>query len=104
MGEDHRKNQNNRNNRNRKHGQKNQNASKKEQKDKKNHMHYQIQNSKETNSVELKYTGMDGAVDKTKLNIYKDGTDEEFLKLIKEFQNYVETYEIWNNEHATHTI
>jgi hypothetical protein len=47
---------------------------------------------------------MDGAVDITKLNIYEDGTDEEFLKLIKEFQNCVETYEIWNDEHAAHTI
>jgi hypothetical protein len=64
MREDHRKNQNNRNNRNRKHGQKNQNASNKEQKDKKVPMRYQIRNSKETNTVELKYTDMDGAVDK----------------------------------------
>jgi hypothetical protein len=67
-------------------------------------MRYQIQNSKETNTVELKCTDLDGAVDKTKLNIYEDGTDEEFLKLLKEFHNYVSTYEIWNDEHASHTI
>jgi hypothetical protein len=48
-------------------------------------MYYQIRNSKDTNSVELKYTDMDGSVDKTKLNVYEDGSDEEFLKLIKEF-------------------
>jgi hypothetical protein len=47
---------------------------------------------------------MDGSVDKTKLNVYEDGTDEEFLKLIKEFQNYVDTYEIWNDKHAAHTV
>lgn len=67
-------------------------------------MHYQIRNFKETNTVELKKTDMDGSVDKTKLNVYEDGTDEEFLKLVKEFQNYVETYKICGNEHATHTI
>jgi hypothetical protein len=67
-------------------------------------MRYQIRKSKETNTVELKRTDLDGAVDKTKLNIYEDGTDEEFLKLVKEFQNYVSTYEIWNDEHASHTV
>jgi hypothetical protein len=45
-----------------------------------------IRNSKETNTVELKYTDKDGAVDKTKLNVYKDGNDEEFLKLIEDFK------------------
>jgi hypothetical protein len=67
-------------------------------------MHHQIRNSKETSMVELKYTDLDGAVDKTKLNIYEDGTDEEFLNLVKVFQNYISTYKIWNDEHATHTI
>jgi hypothetical protein len=61
-------------------------------------------NSKELNSAELKYTDMDGAVDKTKLNIYKDGSNEDFLKLIKEFCNYIETYDIWQDEHAALTI
>jgi hypothetical protein len=57
-------------------------------------MCYQIRNSKETNTVELKYTDMDGAVDKTKLSIYEDGSDEKFLKLVKEFQNYINTYNV----------
>ncbi len=54
--------------------------------------------------VELKYTDMDGAVDKTKLNIFEDGPDEEFLKLVKEVQNYIETFDIWQDENAAHTI
>ena len=67
-------------------------------------MRYQIRYSKDANSVELKYTDMDGSVDKTKLNVYEDGSDEEFLKLVKEFNNYVKTYDIWTDEHAAHTI
>jgi hypothetical protein len=67
-------------------------------------MRYHISKSKEANTVELKYTDHDGAVDKTKLNVYEDGSDKEFLKLVKEFQNYIETYNIWQDEHAAHTI
>jgi len=69
-------------------------------------MKYQIRNSKETETVELKYTDIDGQVDKTKLHIYENGSDEELLKLIKEFKNYVDTYDIWNarNQNAAHTV
>jgi hypothetical protein len=67
-------------------------------------MCYQIQNSKEIITVELKYTDMVGAVDKTKLNIYEDGSDEEFLKLVKEFQNYINTHNVWQDEYAAHII
>ncbi len=66
-------------------------------------MRYQIQKSKETNSVEFK-SNVDGSVEKTKMNVYKDGNDEEYLKLIKEFQNYIETYGIWDEENAARTI
>ncbi len=45
-------------------------------------MRYHISKSKEANTVELKYTDMEGAVDKTKLNVYEDGSDKEFLKLV----------------------
>jgi len=99
-------NQNNRNNRrtnrngrNRNHGQRNPRAENKEQKDKKVPMRYQPRSSKETSSVEFKHE-IDGNTEKTKLNIYEDGYDEDFLKLIKEFQNYIETYGIWNQENA----
>jgi hypothetical protein len=69
-------------------------------------MKYQIRNSKETETVELKYTDIDGQVDKTKLHIYENGSDEELLKLIKEFKNYVDTYDIWNarNQNAVHSL
>jgi len=56
------------------------------------------------NSVELKYTDRDGSIDKTKLNIFEDGSDEEFLKLVKEFTNYVDTCNIWEDEHVANTI
>jgi hypothetical protein len=62
-------------------------------------MRYQVSNSKETNSVELKNT-VDGIVEKTKLSIYEDGSDETCLKMIKEFQNYVNTYNIRDEENA----
>jgi hypothetical protein len=59
---------------------------------------------KEADTDKLKYTDIDGSVDKTKLCIYENGSDEEFLKLIKEFKNYVETYNIWNAPNASHSI
>ena len=99
-----RNSRNYRNGRNKQNSSRNQRSTNKEQNDKKVPMRYQIRNSKETNTVELKYTDMDGAVDKTKLSIYEDGSDEEFLKLVKEFQNYINTYNVWEDEHATHTI
>ncbi len=43
-------------------------------------MQNQIQNSKETNSVEFKYN-IDGTVEKNKLNVYEDGNDEAFLNM-----------------------
>ena len=38
------------------------------------------------------------------MNVYEDNNDEEFLKLMKEFQNYVSTYSIWEEENAARTI
>jgi len=100
------RNRNHRNNRrgkNKSNGQRNQQNETKDPKDKKVPMRYQIQKSKETNSVEFK-SNVDGSVEKTKMNVYKDGNDEEYLKLIKEFQNYIETYGIWDEENAARTI
>jgi hypothetical protein len=99
----HRNNQNNRNNRNKKQGQRNQRANDKGPKDRKVPMRYQVQNSKETSSVKFKYN-VDGAAEKTKLSVYKDGGDESFLKMIKEFHNYTDTYEIWDDNNATQTV
>jgi hypothetical protein len=49
-------------------------------------MRYQVQNTKEMSSVKFKFN-LDGLVKKTKKSVYEDGNDEEYLKLIKEFQN-----------------
>ncbi len=50
-------------------------------------MWYEIWNSKETRTIELKYTDVDRSVDKTKFHVYEDSSDEEFVKLVKEFTN-----------------
>jgi len=104
MTQNNKNNSNNRNNRNRnkKNGRK-QRTEEKEQKDKKVPMKYQVSNSKEANSVELKNT-VYGIVEKTKLSIYEDGSDEAYLKMIKEFKNYVSTYNIWDEENAARTV
>ncbi len=54
---------NNRNNTNKQNGQRNQCNHNREQRDKTVPMHYQIRNLKETDTVELKYTNLDGLVD-----------------------------------------
>jgi hypothetical protein len=105
MSQHNKNNQNGRNSqnsRNKKTGQK-QRTKEKEQKDKKVPMWYQAQNSKETNSVEFKFT-VDGTVEMTKLSIYEDGSDEAILKMIKEFQNYIETYNLWDEDNAARTV
>jgi hypothetical protein len=106
MNQNQHRNHNNRNQRNgrgKPNGQCNQRNENKDPKDKKVPMRYQIRNSKETRSVEFKYT-IDGTVEKTSMSVYEDGNDEEFLKLLKEFQNYVNTYDIWEGENAARTI
>jgi hypothetical protein len=99
----HRRNNKNHRNGKKQNGQRNQRISKKELKDKKVPMRYQVQNTKETNSVEFKCT-VDGTVEKTKLSVYEDGSDESFLKMVKEFLNYVGTYELWEDENAARTV
>ncbi len=100
-------NQNNRKNRNsknnRQNGQRIQRTENEDQKVRRVPMRYQIRNSKETETVELKYTDIDGSVDKTKFHIYKNGSDDVFLEQIKQFQNYIDTYEIWGDDNAAHT-
>jgi hypothetical protein len=66
-------------------------------------MKYQPQNSKDSGSVEFKYE-IDGVTERTKINVYEDRNDEEYLKMVKEFQNYLETFEIWENENAARII
>jgi hypothetical protein len=104
MTQNNKNNPNNQNNqnRNKKNGQK-QRTEEKEQKDKKVPMRCQIQHLKKTNSVKFKFT-VDGTVEKMKLSVYKDGSDEAFLKMMKEFLNYVETHGIWDEENAARTV
>jgi hypothetical protein len=94
---------NNRNGQNKQNGQRNQQIEDNESKDKEVPMRYEIRNSKETSSVKLKYD-VDGTVEKTKVNMYKDGNNDECLKMMKEFRNYVMPYEIWENENAACTV
>ena len=96
-------NQNKRNNKNKQNGQRNQRNEDKEQSNKKVPMKYQVQKSKDASSVEFKYE-IDGIMERTKINIYEDGNDEEYLRMIKEFQNYLETFEIWDNENAARIV
>lgn len=103
-------NQSNRNNRNNWNGKNEENGQRqrteeKEKNSKKVPMWYKIQNSKDTskNSVEFKYE-LDGAMEKTKVNINGDGSDEEYLKMIKEFSNYLETFEMWEKKYAARII
>jgi hypothetical protein len=100
-------NQNNRNNNNRngKSRQNNQNrqAEEKESMDKKAPMQYQIRKTKETKEVEFKCE-IDGVMERTKINVYEDGNDEEYLNMIKDFQNYLETFEIWANANAARIV
>jgi len=65
-------------------------------------MQYQTQRMKEMKEVEFKYK-IDGVTERAKINVYEEG-NEEYLKVIKEFQNYLETFEIWDNTNAPHII
>jgi len=66
-------------------------------------MQYQIRKMKETKEVEFKYE-IDGVTERTKISIYEDGNDKEFLKMIKELQHYLETFEVWDNANAARII
>jgi hypothetical protein len=102
----HQNNWNNKNNQNRqthKNGLCNQHTKGKERKDNKVPMRYQTHTFKDTNVFQLKYD-IDGTVEKTTLTVYEDRSDEAFLKMFKKFQNYVNTYKIWNEENAARTV
>jgi hypothetical protein len=75
----HKNNRNHRNGRNKQNGQRNQRNEDKEQNNQEVPMKYQIRNLKDAGSVEFKYE-IDGITERTKINIYEDGNDEEYLK------------------------
>jgi hypothetical protein len=55
---------------------------------------YETRKVKDPPTVELKYTVNNRTV-KENMVVYKDRTPEEILKLVKEFQNLINTYNIW---------
>jgi hypothetical protein len=103
-----RDNNNNSGNRNRKNGNsqgngrrsRNQNLKHekpKESKDDNKHvpLKYETWKAKDPPTVELKYT-VDNRIIKENMVVFKDGTPEEILKLVRKFQNLVETYNLWH--------
>jgi hypothetical protein len=62
-------------------------------------MKYKVKQAKTLETIELKYE-VDDASEKVKLPIFEDGTDEQFLKLVKEFSNMITTYELWNKPYG----
>jgi NAD-dependent SIR2 family protein deacetylase len=55
---------------------------------------YKMRKVKDPPTAELKYT-VNGKTIKENMVVYEDGTPEEILKLVKEFQNLIETYDLW---------
>jgi hypothetical protein len=101
--------QENNNNRNKNHNgrggggrQRNRNNQKDHQKSKENKednrhvpLKYETRKSKDPPTVELKYT-VDNRTIKENMVVFEDGTPEEMLKLVREFQNLVDTYDLWH--------
>jgi hypothetical protein len=55
-------------------------------------MRYEAKAAKASETIDLKLEN-DSMNEKVKLTVFEDGTDEQFLKSIKEFRNMIETYE-----------
>ena len=56
---------------------------------------YEPRKTKDPPTVELKYN-MNTRVCKESLIVFEDGSPEECLKLVKEFKNVIETYNLWS--------
>jgi hypothetical protein len=54
---------------------------------------------KELKTIKLKYEDIDGRTDKVSFHVFKDGSDEQFLYLVKEFKNTVYTYDLREKQH-----
>jgi hypothetical protein len=93
----------NQSNRTQKKGHHPKNSKQKDQKEKETNkkvpMRYESKQMKTLETIELKLE-INETVEKVKLVIFEDGNDEQFLKLIKEFRNMLETYELWNQENG----
>jgi hypothetical protein len=66
-------------------------------------MRYKSKQSKTTTTVLLKFK-INGKEEKVQLTVFDEGPDEQFLKLIKEFKNLIETYDLWNGEGAAASV
>jgi hypothetical protein len=55
-------------------------------------MKYETKAAKASETIDLKLE-IDSMNEKVKLTIFEDGTDEQFLKLIKEFRNMIKSVE-----------
>jgi hypothetical protein len=60
-------------------------------------MKYESKQSKMTTSVLLKFK-INGKEEKVQLTMFDEGPDKQFLKLVKEFKNLIETYDLWNGQ------
>jgi hypothetical protein len=103
-----RRNQNqNRSNRNQRRNQNGQarNFKKKEDQanDKKVPLKYGTKSTKTLETIKLKLD-IDERSEKVKLPVFEDGSDEQFLKLVKEFQNMTDTYDLWEQDNGARTV
>jgi hypothetical protein len=71
--------------------------------DKKVPMKYGMKTTKTLKTIELKLD-IDERSEKVKLPVFEDGSDEQFFKLVKEFQNMTSTYELWEQDNGTRTV
>jgi hypothetical protein len=59
-------------------------------------MKYEAKQAKTSETIELRCKVNGTMAEKVKLIVFEDGSDEQFLKLIKEFKNLIFTYDMWN--------
>jgi hypothetical protein len=74
-----------------------------DKKDKKVPIKYETKAVKALETIDLKLQ-IDAMNEKVKLMVFEDGTDEQFLKLVKAFRNMIEAYELWEPENGVKII
>jgi hypothetical protein len=108
MNENHKKQNQNCHCRHNSNSKKNQNQqsksfkNKEKENDKKVPMKYETKRAKASETIELELD-IDNKSDKVKLTMFEDGTDEQFLKLVKEFKNMTD-YELWEQDNGAKAI
>jgi hypothetical protein len=66
-------------------------------------MKYEMKQTKMTTPVVLKFE-INGKEEKVQLTVFEEGPDKQFLKLIKEFKNLIDTYDLWNAQEGAALI